>query len=65
MFGGLFLWVVFLSETIGSVSVSVSRFAHPPRKTHVAHVLLISASPRPKGAQFRVSTGRNTWYAKP
>jgi len=62
-----FLWTF----SLGSISVGndpiyphVSRFARP-HKTHVAHVLLIGASPRPEGEQFRVSTGRNTWYSKP
>lgn len=43
----------------------ISSALRAPRKTHVAHVPLINAFPRPEGAQFRVSTGRNTWYAKP
>lgn len=46
-------------------SVPIFLASRAPHKTHVAHVLLISAFPRPEGEQFRVSTGRNTWYSKP
>lgn len=51
----------------GGIFVRNDHICHPalraPRKTHVAHVPLINAFP--EGAQFCVSTGRNTWYAKP
>lgn len=61
------LWILSFDNIFRNdwICLHMSPTSRTPRKTHVAHVLLISASPRPEGAQLRVSTGRNTWYAKP